>query len=146
MKVSEIHNMTDDELRRKISDAYQELMNLRFQFYAGQVKNTNRLKEVKKDIARMRTVWRERELEQLAASTVRQDHSPASKVQGPRRGERLPGGRYGANPGIPPAQQGKAVGRYRNSGEGRIGFPRCGLPVGEQPGWQPGICSQEHEE
>ncbi len=66
MKVSEIHNMTDDELRRKISDAYQELMNLRFQFYAGQVKNTNRLKEVKKDIARMRTVWRERELEQLA--------------------------------------------------------------------------------
>lgn len=66
MKVSEIRNMTDDELRRKIGDAYQELMNLRFQFSAGQLKNTNRLKEVKKDIARMRTVWRERELEHAA--------------------------------------------------------------------------------
>lgn len=66
MKVSEIRNMTDDELQRKIGDAYQELMNLRFQFSAGQLKNTNRLKEVKKDIARMRTVWRERELDRLA--------------------------------------------------------------------------------
>jgi large subunit ribosomal protein L29 len=65
MKVAEIRNMTDDELQRKIGDAYQELMNLRFQFSAGQLKNTNRLKEVKKDIARMRTVWRERELDRL---------------------------------------------------------------------------------
>ncbi len=66
MKVSEIRSMTDDELRRRIGDAYQELMNLRFQFSAGQLKNTNRLKEVKKDIARMRTIWRERELERMA--------------------------------------------------------------------------------
>ena len=56
--------MTNDELKRKISDAHQELLNLRFQFSAGQLKNTNRLKEVKKQIATMRTVWRERELEQ----------------------------------------------------------------------------------
>ncbi|MBC7257902.1 MAG: 50S ribosomal protein L29 [Chloroflexi bacterium] len=63
MKVSQIRNMTDEELKRKISEAYQELLNLRFQFVAGQLKNTNRLKEVKKDIARMRTVWRERELQ-----------------------------------------------------------------------------------
>jgi len=64
MKVSEVRNMTNDELKRKISDAHQELLNLRFQFSAGQLKNTNRLKEVKKQIATMRTVWRERELEQ----------------------------------------------------------------------------------
>lgn len=63
MKVSQIRNMTDEELKRKISEAYQELLNLRFQFVAGQLKNTNRLKEVKKDIARMHTVWRERELQ-----------------------------------------------------------------------------------
>jgi|YNPNPStandDraft_1061719.scaffolds.fasta_scaffold125417_2 large subunit ribosomal protein L29 len=63
MKVSQIRNMTDEELKRKIGEAYQELLNLRFQFVAGQLKNTNRLKEVKKDIARMRTVWRERELQ-----------------------------------------------------------------------------------
>lgn len=65
MKVSEARNMTDDELRRKISDAYEELLNLRFQYAAGQLKNTNRLKQVKTDIARMRTIWRERELERL---------------------------------------------------------------------------------
>lgn len=64
MKVSEIRNMTHDELKRKMSDAHQELLNLRFQYSAGQLKNTNRVKEVKKQIARMRTVWRERELEQ----------------------------------------------------------------------------------
>jgi large subunit ribosomal protein L29 len=64
MKVSEIRNMTDDELRRKISDAHQELLNLRFQFSTGQLKNTNRLTEVKTDIAKMRTIWRERELQQ----------------------------------------------------------------------------------
>jgi len=63
MKVSQIRNMTDEELKRKIGEAYQELLNLRFQFVTGQLKNTNRLKEVKKDIARMRTVWRERELQ-----------------------------------------------------------------------------------
>jgi large subunit ribosomal protein L29 len=64
MKVSEVRNMTNDELKRKISDAHQELLNLRFQFSAGQLKNTNRLKEVKKEIATMRTIWRERELAQ----------------------------------------------------------------------------------
>lgn len=63
MKVSQIRNMTDEELRRKIGEAYQELLNLRFQFATGQLKNTNRLKEIRKDIARMRTVWRERELQ-----------------------------------------------------------------------------------
>jgi large subunit ribosomal protein L29 len=64
MRVSEIRNMTNEELRRKISDAHQELLNLRFQYSAGQLKNTNRLTEVKRQIARMRTIWRERELEQ----------------------------------------------------------------------------------
>jgi large subunit ribosomal protein L29 len=66
MKVSEIRNMTSDELKRKMSDAHQELLNLRFQYSAGQLKNTNRVREVKKQIARMRTIWRERELEQAA--------------------------------------------------------------------------------
>jgi len=63
MKVSEIRNMTDEELKRKISDAYQEMMNLRFQVSSGQLKNTSRLTQVKTDIAKMRTVWRERELQ-----------------------------------------------------------------------------------
>jgi large subunit ribosomal protein L29 len=65
VKTTEIRNMTDDELKRKISDTYQELLNLRFQFAAGQLKNSNRLKQVKVDIAKMRTVWRERELARL---------------------------------------------------------------------------------
>jgi large subunit ribosomal protein L29 len=50
------------ELKRRLDDAYQELFNLRFQKVTGQLKNTNRLTEVKQDIARMKTVLREREM------------------------------------------------------------------------------------
>ena len=65
MKAQEIHAMTPDDLMQRLDDAYQELFNLRFQFSSGQLENFNRLTEVKRDIARLKTIMRERELERM---------------------------------------------------------------------------------
>lgn len=65
MKAQEIRAMTSDELMQELDNAYEELFNLRFQFSTGQLENFNRLTEVKRDIARLKTIMRERELEQM---------------------------------------------------------------------------------
>ena len=57
--------MTPDDLVQRLDDAYEELFNLRFQFSTGQLENFNRLTEVKRDIARLKTIMRERKLEQM---------------------------------------------------------------------------------
>jgi large subunit ribosomal protein L29 len=51
------------DLQRRVDDLYQELFNLRFQWSTRQLKNSNRLTQVKRDIARMKTIMREKELE-----------------------------------------------------------------------------------
>ena len=65
MKAQEIRAMTSDELVLRLNDVYEEWFNLRFQFSTGQLENFNRLTEVKRDIARLKTIMRERELEQM---------------------------------------------------------------------------------
>ena len=62
MKAKEIHNMTNDELATKLAGLKEELFNLRFRHATGQLENPNVLKTVKKDIAKVKTVLREREL------------------------------------------------------------------------------------
>ena len=62
MKAKEIHNMTNDELTTKLASLKEELFNLRFRHATGQLENPTVLKTVKKDIARVKTVLREREL------------------------------------------------------------------------------------
>jgi|YNPNPStandDraft_1061719.scaffolds.fasta_scaffold03098_6 large subunit ribosomal protein L29 len=62
MKASQIRTMTDEEIARTLDESYQELFNLRFQFATGQLRNTARLAQVRRDIARLRTILREREL------------------------------------------------------------------------------------
>ena len=65
MKAQEIRAMTSDELAQRLNDAHEELFNLRFQFSTGRLENFNRLTEVKRDIARLKTIVRETELEQM---------------------------------------------------------------------------------
>ncbi|HID35280.1 MAG TPA: 50S ribosomal protein L29 [Anaerolineae bacterium] len=62
MKASELRDLTNGELQAKLNEAYEELMNLRFNLSIGQQKNTNRIKDVKRDIARIKTILRERQL------------------------------------------------------------------------------------
>ncbi|MEE8162892.1 MAG: 50S ribosomal protein L29 [Anaerolineae bacterium] len=65
MEARGIRAMATEEIRRKLDEAQEELFNLRFQWSTGQLKDTNRLTQVKRDIARLKTILRERELVQL---------------------------------------------------------------------------------
>ena len=62
MKTSEMRLQSVEELRSKLADARQELMNLRFQVVTGQLTDTSRLKASRRLIARYETLLREREL------------------------------------------------------------------------------------
>lgn len=62
MKAKEIRQMSDKELNAKLLDLKSELFNLRFQMATGQLDNPMRIKSVKRDIARVKTIAREREL------------------------------------------------------------------------------------
>ena len=63
LKGSEIRDLPVDELQQRLADTKEELFNLRFQNATGQLDNYSRLGELKRDIARIRTVLRQRELE-----------------------------------------------------------------------------------
>ncbi|MFD0961951.1 50S ribosomal protein L29 [Paenibacillus chungangensis] len=62
MKASEFRNLTSAEIEHKISGFKEELFNLRFQLATGQLDNPTRIRDVRKEIARAKTVLREREL------------------------------------------------------------------------------------
>ena len=59
MKSSEINEMNPEEMQRKISDLKEELFNLRFQHEIGQLENPQKMKQIKRDIARIYTISRE---------------------------------------------------------------------------------------
>jgi large subunit ribosomal protein L29 len=60
MKASEAHNLKDDELVAKLIDAKQESFNLRFRHATGELENTARLGDAKRDIARLLTIAKQR--------------------------------------------------------------------------------------
>jgi large subunit ribosomal protein L29 len=62
MTPSEIRDLKDDELKRKERDTREELFNLRVQLSTRQTTNVSRIKKLKRDLARILTVAREREL------------------------------------------------------------------------------------
>jgi large subunit ribosomal protein L29 len=62
MKFKDIIEMADVELNQKLADLKSELLNLRFQLEINQLDNPMRIKEVKKNIAQIKTVLREREI------------------------------------------------------------------------------------
>lgn len=62
MKTKDIRQMSSEELAKKVNELKNELFNLRFQLATGQLDNTSTIKSVKKDIARVKTIQREREL------------------------------------------------------------------------------------
>ena len=62
LKASEIRDLPVDELVQRLADTKEELFNLRFQNATGQLDNYSRLGELKRDVARIKTALREREL------------------------------------------------------------------------------------
>lgn len=62
MQAEEIREMRDSEIRQRLEEAYEELWNLRFKHATNKLVDTNQIKRVRKDIARLKTVHREREI------------------------------------------------------------------------------------
>ncbi len=63
MKIYEIKEMTNDELIKRISEEEKNLVDLRFAHQLKQLTNTAKLKLIKKDIARMKTILKQREIQ-----------------------------------------------------------------------------------
>jgi large subunit ribosomal protein L29 len=62
MKANDFRNLTTAEIEQKVSGFKEELFNLRFQLATGQLDNPSQIQKVRKDIARAKTILREREL------------------------------------------------------------------------------------
>jgi len=62
MKANELKDLTVEELLKKKKDVKEEVFNLRFQHSTGQLENTARMKLVKRDVARIETIIKEKEL------------------------------------------------------------------------------------
>ncbi len=65
MKPAEIRELSAEDLQEKLKEAREELFNLRFQMATSQLDNTARVRQVKKDVARIQTEMRARELRAL---------------------------------------------------------------------------------
>ena len=63
MRASQLREMTSEELQNKLGELKEELFNLRFQLAVNQLENSSRIGAVKKDIARVSTILRQRELD-----------------------------------------------------------------------------------
>ena len=62
MRVGEIRALSSEELKKQLDDSYRELFNLRFRLATRQLTNYHEIRNVKKRIARIKTILREREL------------------------------------------------------------------------------------
>ena len=76
MKAKEIRDLTTSEIEEQIKSSKEELFNLRFQLATGQLEETARIRTVRKTIARLKTVAREREIEQSKACLLYTSPSP----------------------------------------------------------------------
>ncbi len=70
VRAQELRQLDDDVLIDRLSESKQELFNLRFQFVTGRLESSTELTRVKRDIARINTVLREREIAAAEALTV----------------------------------------------------------------------------
>ena len=67
MELNKIREMTDAELRTELEKMKKELFNLRFQHVTGQLENPLQMRAIKRDIARIKTIIREKELDKAQA-------------------------------------------------------------------------------
>ncbi len=93
MKSVEVHNLDDTQLVEFVAEARQELFNLRFQHVTGQLDNYARIGQVRKEVARITTLLREREIEAAeaeeaaeAASREEEAAKRRARVEASRRG------------------------------------------------------------
>jgi large subunit ribosomal protein L29 len=79
MKANEVREMESDEMHTRIGELKEELFNLRFQLATGQLDNHSRISAVKRDVARIRTILRERDF--MASEQAKTTTAPAEEGQ-----------------------------------------------------------------
>jgi large subunit ribosomal protein L29 len=92
-KPAELRDLDDDELNTRLAEAKQELFNLRFQHVTGQLDNYARLGQVRRDVARISTLLREREIAEAEAAEAAARARRLEEAQ--RRRERREANRRG---------------------------------------------------
>ena len=85
--IAELREMDDDELVTRLVEARQELFNFRFQHVTGQLDNYSRLGEVRKEIARINTLLREREIAAAEAEAEATEPADAEAEESPAAAE-----------------------------------------------------------
>jgi len=83
MNATEIRELDTEELHGRIAELQEELFNLRFQLATGQLDNHRRMRDVRRDIARIRTVLRERDFAYAARSSSASAPAPAPQPEPP---------------------------------------------------------------
>ena len=70
MKAAEVNDLTDDQLLDELTKLKREQFNLRFQKATGQLENTTRFRQIRRDVARIKTMMRQRKQEQDAGASA----------------------------------------------------------------------------
>ncbi len=84
-RAEELRQLDDDELESRLAEYRRELLNLRFQLATGQLDNVARLPQVRRDVARVLTVLRERDIDVAEADLAAAEHAPALREEAARR-------------------------------------------------------------
>jgi len=69
MKAAEIRRLSSEELSQRLNDSADDLFRLKFQLISGQLQNHRRIREIKREIARIKTIIRERDMQDNQTST-----------------------------------------------------------------------------
>lgn len=89
MKAAEVRDLDTEDLHVRITELREELFNLRFQLATGQLDNHRRIKQVKRDVARIRTILRERDFaaaEASRATVTAPEPAPVTEAEEPSDG------------------------------------------------------------
>lgn len=70
MQAQEIRTLSTEEIENRLDESYQSLFRLRFDWASGQLEDNNRVRAVKRDIARLKTILREREIAATMAQSA----------------------------------------------------------------------------
>lgn len=84
-RAEELRELDDDELENRLAEYRRELMNLRFQLATGQLDNSSRLPQVRRDVARVLTVLRERDIDVAEADLAAAERAPVLREEAARR-------------------------------------------------------------
>lgn len=95
-QVIELRQLDDEELENRLAEYRRELMNLRFQLATGQLDNVSRIPQVRRDVARVLTLLRERDIDEVEADLATAERAPGLLEDARRRSDEAAAAREAA--------------------------------------------------